>query len=274
LIDETTRISQREIDYVAGSEVINLRNKIIPFIRLNNILNLDVKKEKSYSSTELYPTLILKLADKKIALMVDEIIAQEEIVVKNMVNYLKDIGLFSGATISGEGNVRFIIDTAALIEDSLLTGKKGVGVRTILKSEDRGSDAAASTVKKRETQLEKPKIIIVDDSISIRKYVSHFLTRAGYDVEVASDGFEALNKIGQIKVDLIVTDLEMPVMHGYELIAELKRVPDLSKIPIIVLTSRAGEKHRQKAFEMGAQEYVVKPFEEDVLIDSIKKLLK
>ena len=274
LIDETTRISQREIDYVAGSEVINLRNKIIPFIRLNNILNLDVKKEKSYSSTELYPTLILKLADKKIALMVDEIIAQEEIVVKNMVNYLKDIGLFSGATISGEGNVRFIIDTAALIEDSLLTGKKGVGVRTILKSEDRGSDAAASTVKKRETQLEKPKIIIVDDSISIRKYVSHFLTRAGYEVEVASDGFEALNKIGQIKVDLIVTDLEMPVMHGYELIAELKRVPDLSKIPIIVLTSRAGEKHRQKAFEMGAQEYVVKPFEEDVLIDSIKKLLK
>jgi len=275
LIDETTRISQRDIDYVAGSEVINLRNKIIPFIRLNNILNLDAKKEGSRSSTELYPTLILKLADKKIALMVDEIIIQEEIVVKNMGDYLKNLGLFSGATISGEGNVRFIIDTAALIEDSLLTGKKGVGVKTSLRPEEKASDAAvAASVKKREMLLEKPKIIVVDDSISIRKYVSHFLTRAGYEVEVASDGFEALNKIGQIKVDLIVTDLEMPVMHGYELIAELKRVPDLSKIPIIVLTSRAGEKHRQKAFEMGAQEYVVKPFEEDVLIDSIKKLLK
>lgn len=275
LIDETTRISQRDIDYVAGSEVINLRNKIIPFIRLNKILNLDVKKEGSRSSTELYPTLILKLADKKIALMVDEIIIQEEIVVKNMGDYLKNLGLFSGATISGEGNVRFIIDTAALIEDSLLTGKKGVGVKTSLRSEEKASDATvAASVKKREMLLEKPKIIIVDDSISIRKYVSHFLTRAGYEVEVASDGFEALNKIGQTKVDLIVTDLEMPVMHGYELIAELKRVPDLSRIPIIVLTSRAGEKHRQKAFEMGAQEYVVKPFEEDVLIDSIKKLLK
>ena len=275
LIDETTRISQRDIDYVAGSEVINLRNKIIPFIRLNNILNLDAKKEGSRSSTELYPTLILKLADKKIALMVDEIIVQEEIVVKNMGDYLKNLGLFSGATISGEGNVRFIIDTAALIEDSLLTGKKGIGVRTTLKTEEKTAEAGvAATVKKREMLLEKPRIIIVDDSISIRKYVSHFLTRAGYEVEVASDGFEALNKIGQTKVDLIVTDLEMPVMHGYELIAELKRVSDLSKIPIIVLTSRAGEKHRQKAFEMGAQEYVVKPFEEDVLIDSIKKLLK
>lgn len=275
LIDETTRISQRDIDYVAGSEVINLRNKIIPFIRLNNILNLDAKKEGSRSSTELYPTLILKLADKKIALMVDEIIVQEEIVVKNMGDYLKNLGLFSGATISGEGNVRFIIDTAALIEDSLLTGKKGVGVKTSLRSEEKASNAGVATsVKKRETLLEKPRIIIVDDSISIRKYVSHFLTRAGYEVEVASDGFEALNKIGQTKVDLIVTDLEMPVMHGYELIAELKRVSDLSRIPIIVLTSRAGEKHRQKAFEMGAQEYVVKPFEEDVLIDSIKKLLK
>mgnify|MGYP006380620099 FL=1 len=275
LIDETTRISQRDIDYVAGSEVINLRNKIIPFIRLNNILNLDAKKEGSRSSTELYPTLILKLADKKIALMVDEIIVQEEIVVKNMGDYLKNLGLFSGATISGEGNVRFIIDTAALIEDSLLTGKKGVGVKTSLRSEGKASDATvAASVKKREALVEKPRIIIVDDSISIRKYVSHFLTRAGYEVEVASDGFEALNKIGQTKVDLIVTDLEMPVMHGYELIAELKRVSDLSRIPIIVLTSRAGEKHRQKAFEMGAQEYVVKPFEEDVLIDSIKKLLK
>ena len=275
LIDETTRISQRDIDYVAGSEVINLRNKIIPFIRLNNILNLDAKKEGRRSSTELYPTLKLKLADKKIALMVDEIIVQEEIVVKNMGDYLKNLGLFSGATISGEGNVRFIIDTAALIEDSLLTGKKGVGVKTSLRSEGKASDATvAASVRKREALLEKPKIIVVDDSISIRKYVSHFLTRAGYEVEVASDGFEALNKIGQTKVDLIVTDLEMPVMHGYELIAELKRVSDLSKIPIIVLTSRAGEKHRQKAFEMGAQEYVVKPFEEDVLIDSIKKLLK
>ncbi|MBI5042301.1 MAG: hybrid sensor histidine kinase/response regulator, partial [Nitrospirae bacterium] len=275
LIDETTRVSQRDIDYVAGSEVMNLRDKIIPFIRLNNILGFDAKKEGSRSSAELYPTLILKLADKKIALMVDEIVAQEEIVVKSMGEYLKSIGLFSGATISGEGNVRFIIDTAALIEESLLTGRKGISVKTSLKPEEKaGEAAAASTVKKRETLLEKPKVIIVDDSISIRKYVSHFLTRAGYEVEVASDGFEALNKIGQIKVDLIVTDLEMPVMHGYELIAELKRVPDLSKIPIIVLTSRAGEKHRQKAFEMGAQEYVVKPFEEDVLIESIKKLLK
>lgn len=273
LIDETTRFSQKEIDYVAGSEVVNLRGRVLPLLRLEKVLNLHASREKGLHPVDLNPTLILKLAEKKIALMVDDIAGQEEIVVKGVGVYLKNLKFFSGATISGDGDVRFIIDTAALIEESLLTGKKAVDVKTSLRAEKKTADAGVS-VKKQDISLEKPRVIIVDDSISIRKYVSHFLIRAGYEVEVASDGFEALNKVGQIKVDLIITDLEMPIMHGYELIAELKRNPELSNIPIIVLTSRAGEKHRQKAFEMGAQEYVVKPFEEEVLLEGVKKLLK
>ncbi|MBI3354021.1 MAG: hybrid sensor histidine kinase/response regulator [Nitrospirae bacterium] len=273
LIDETTRFSKKEIDYVAGSEVVNLRGRVLPLLRLEKVLNLHASREKSLHPVDLNPTLILKLAEKKIALMVDDIAGQEEIVVKGAGAYLKNLKFFSGATISGDGDVRFIIDTAALVSESLLTGKKAVDVKTSLRAEKKTADAGVS-VKKQDISLEKPRIIIVDDSISIRKYVSHFLIRAGYEVEVASDGFEALNKVGQIKVDLIITDLEMPIMHGYELIAELKRNPELSDIPIIVLTSRAGEKHRQKAFEMGAQEYVVKPFEEEVLLEGVKKLLK
>jgi chemosensory pili system protein ChpA (sensor histidine kinase/response regulator) len=84
---------------------------------------------------------------------------------------------------------------------------------------------------------------------------------------------EALNVMGRIKFDAVISDLEMPVMHGYDLIAEMKRNASLTNIPVIVLTSRAGDKHRQKAIEMGAQDYLVKPFEEQEMLGALKKLL-
>ena len=114
---------------------------------------------------------------------------------------------------------------------------------------------------------------MVDDSISIRKYVQRFLDRSGYEVETATDGMNALEVLAKAKYDAVITDLEMPVMHGYDLIAEMKRNPVYLGIPIIVLTSRAGEKHRQKAIDMGAQDYLVKPFEEQEMIEALKRLL-
>jgi chemosensory pili system protein ChpA (sensor histidine kinase/response regulator) len=113
----------------------------------------------------------------------------------------------------------------------------------------------------------------VDDSISIRKYVQRFLDRSGYEVDTATDGMNALDVLSKAKYDAVITDLEMPVMHGYDLISEMKRNPVFSTIPIIVLTSRAGEKHRQKAIDMGAQDYLVKPFEEQEMIEALKRLL-
>ena len=87
--------------------------------------------------------------------------------------------------------------------------------------------------------MRKPRILVVDDSISIRKFVQRFLDRAGYEVAVAPDGVEALTAMEAEKFDVVITDLEMPVMHGYDLIAEMKRSAELMKIPIVVLTSRA-----------------------------------
>ena len=84
---------------------------------------------------------------------------------------------------------------------------------------------------------------------------------------------EALNVMGRMKFDAVITDLEMPVMHGYDLMSEMKKSPELMNLPVIVLTSRAGDKHRQKALEMGAQDYLVKPFEEQEMLGALKKLL-
>jgi chemosensory pili system protein ChpA (sensor histidine kinase/response regulator) len=200
------------------------------------------------------------MAEKRLAVMVEEIISREEIVVKPLGDYLKGVRLFSGATISGEGNVRLILNIASLFGDEIMVTSRAI---TVLEKEV----ATPEPVKR------KPRLLVVDDSISIRKYVQRFLDRSGYEVQVASDGVEALTIIGRMKFDAVITDLEMPVMHGYDLMAEMRKNPELMNIPVIVLTSRAGDKHRQKALEMGAQEYLVKPFEEQEMLGALKKLL-
>jgi len=258
LVEETTRFSEKDIQRAAGEEMVNLRGTLLRLFKLNDLLGGGKfpKKEETYR----HPTLILGMAEKRLAVMVEDITGREEIVVKSLGEYLKGVKIFSGATISGEGNVRLILNVSSLFgEETTMTGKASVVAPR---------EAAAP-----ETVRRKPKVLVVDDSISIRKYVQRFLDRTGYEVEVAPDGMEALNIMGTIKFDAVVTDLEMPVMHGYDLMAEMKRNPALMNIPVIVLTSRAGDKHRQKAIEMGAQDYLVKPFEEQEMLESLKRLL-
>ena len=257
LVEETTRYSFKEIQRAAGEEMVNLRGTLIRLIRLNDILGAGKfpKKEETYR----HPTLILGTAEKRIALMVEDIIGREEIVVKPLGEYLKGVKMFSGATISGEGNVRLILNISSLFGEETVTMK--------------ASYVAATKVAAPEAARRKPKVLVVDDSISIRKYVQRFLDRTGYEVEVAPDGMEALNILGKTKFDAVITDLEMPIMHGYDLISEMKRKPELMNIPVIVLTSRAGEKHRQKAINMGAQDYLVKPFEEEEMLGVLKRIL-
>ncbi len=258
LVEETTRFSFKEIQRAAGEEMVNLRGTLIRLLKLNDLLGVGKfpKKEESHR----HPTLIIGMAEKRIALLVEDIVGREEIVVKSLGEYLHGVKMFSGATISGEGNVRLILNVSSLFGDETSLTAKASFIAA--------KDAAVSELSKR-----KPRVLVVDDSISIRKYVQRFLDRTGYEVEVAPDGMEALNTMGRIKFDAVITDLEMPVMHGYDLIAEMKRNPALMNIPVIVLTSRAGEKHRQKAIEMGAQDYLVKPFEEQEMLGALKKLL-
>ena len=259
LVEETTRFSFKEIQRAAGEEMVNLRGTLVRLLKLNDLLGMGKfpRKEETFR----HPTLILATAEKKIALMVEDIIGREEIVVKSLGDYLRGVKMFSGATISGEGSVRLILNVSSLF------GEEAAGATKATFTAAREAPASETSVR------HKPKVLVVDDSISIRKYVQRFLDRTGYEVEVAPDGMAALNIMGRIKFDAVITDLEMPVMHGYDLIAEMKRTPALMNVPVIVLTSRAGEKHRQKAIDMGAQDYLVKPFEEQEMLGALKKLL-
>src|ERR671936_192194 len=116
-------------------------------------------------------------------------------------------------------------------------------------------------------------VIVADDSISVRKFVGRMLEKAGYRVMLASDGLEALEIATQTSCNLVVTDLEMPRTNGYELMAHLRQQPETAKIPVLVVTSRAGVKHRERAMKDGASAFMVKPVQEEQLLAVVAELI-
>jgi chemosensory pili system protein ChpA (sensor histidine kinase/response regulator) len=116
-------------------------------------------------------------------------------------------------------------------------------------------------------------VVLADDSISVRKFVGRMLEKAGYRVKLASDGLEALEIATAMKVDLVVTDLEMPRTNGYELIAHLKQNPQTRNLPVMVVTSRAGAKHKDRALKEGASAFMTKPVQDEQFIAAVAALI-
>ena len=268
-VEKTARIPAEQIHNVGQKEVIKLRDQILPIRRLSKILQYP--SGNGFPAGEQYvPIVIVRSAEYSLALVVDELIGQETIVIKSLGNYLKKVHLFAGATISGEGKVRLILDISAIIERELLSEISGdVTSATIELAEEEFDETVSQQIVKK-----TPELILVDDSLSIRKVIGMFLRNAGYQVDVAVDGLEAMEKMGSKTYDLLITDLEMPRMHGYELIAEVRSGYNTRSLPIIVMTSRAGDKHYTKAMELGADDYIVKPVDEETLLKSVRQLLE
>ncbi|MGH9524381.1 MAG: response regulator, partial [Terriglobales bacterium] len=116
-------------------------------------------------------------------------------------------------------------------------------------------------------------VVLADDSISVRKFVGRMLEKAGYRVRLACDGLEALDIVAQHGCDLVITDLEMPRTNGYELMSHLRQEEKTRAIPVMVVTSRAGAKHRERAMKDGASAFMTKPVQEDQFVDAVQKLI-
>ncbi len=268
-VEETARIPLYHIHNIGKQEVIKLRDQVLPIRRLSRILQYPSSMNGTDTGAQQYvPIVIVRSAEHPLALVVDELIGQETIVIKPLGDYLKKVKLFSGATISGEGKVRLILDIPTIVERELLSGLPNAMSATIRLDED-----ALETPMLPVAEAMPEVLLLVDDSISIRKVIAMMLEKAGYKVDVAVDGVEAMEKLTSKPYTLLITDLEMPRMHGYELIAEVKGNQAMQSLPIVVMTSRAGEKHQNKAIELGADDYIVKPVDEETLLNSIRKLM-
>ena len=202
------------------------------------------------------PLLVVKEAGTHTAVQVDQLIgSREEIVIKPVGQQLGNVRGLAGATIMGDGSVMLILDLIALSRSLAL-------VRQLLQQQE----VAASPQQRR-------LVMVVDDSVTVRKVTSRFLERYGFDVVTAKDGMDAMARLEEVTPDIMLLDVEMPRMDGFEVATQVRHSPVHRGLPIIMITSRTGIKHRERAFATGVNAYMGKPYQEQELLDNINELL-
>jgi chemosensory pili system protein ChpA (sensor histidine kinase/response regulator) len=206
------------------------------------------------------PILLLQVGDQRLVVQVDEVLTQEEVVVKSLGALLRGHPMFAGVTIRGTGETVLILDVPSMTE-SALGRDLGIAGHRARRAPGPAELAPAMIAPAPPGDLDRPlHVLFVDDSVSVRKVAERALKLLGVQVTLATDGVDALDKLRNGQFDLVFTDLEMPRMHGYELIRELRFLPAYHALPVVVVTSRSGKKHRDEAHALGASEYLTKPF--------------
>jgi chemosensory pili system protein ChpA (sensor histidine kinase/response regulator) len=199
------------------------------------------------------PVILVRAGEHSTALVTDELVGSREIVVKSVGPQVASVRGISGATILGDGRIVIILDMGALV-----------------RSEWRGR---AADVSVRPTRDERIFVLVVDDSITVRRVTQRLLERNGMRVLAAKDGIDAMALLAEHVPDVILLDIEMPRMDGYEVATHIRNDPRLADVPIIMITSRVGDKHRARAIEIGVDDYLGKPYQESQLLDAIEPLV-
>jgi CheY-like chemotaxis protein len=197
-------------------------------------------------------------------------------VIKNLGEYLRNVKLFPGATIAPDGSLILLIDVNRLVAGESIERRPLMTNATAARIFAPGAAAVAAGEIPEEAIEPVPQekvIILADDSISVRKFVGRMLEKAGYRVRLAGDGLEALEIALQTRCDLIITDLEMPRTNGYELMMHLRQTPETRGIAVMVVTSRAGAKHKDRAIKEGATAFLTKPVQEEQLIAAVSEII-
>ena len=244
----------QDVTLSGQQELVKTPEGMVPLLRLHRLLDLPAARTEG-------AVVLARVADQRVAIGVDRILRKQDIVVKPLGPLLRRHPLFSGATLGGDGEVVMIVDLPRLLEN------EHASLAARAPSNGEGLTAAESSGPVR------PTILVVDDSLSVRKVIEKHLHSLHFRVELAVDGLDALEKLRTGRISLVLTDLEMPRMHGFELIAEMRRQPALRKLPVVVVTSRDAEKHRRRATSLGANDYIIKPFSKEQLASHINQLL-
>jgi chemosensory pili system protein ChpA (sensor histidine kinase/response regulator) len=244
-------VAPHEIQTAGGRETLPLDDRMIDLVRLDQALGLVAAPAPSR-----LPVVVMRGGGKPFGVVVDELLGKEEIVIKSLGALIDGVGPFSGATISGEGRVILLLDPTLLREGAR---KPAAPVR----------EAAAASL---DTADRRPTVMLVDDSVSIRKFVGQMLEKAGFQVVTAIDGQDGLEQLLDRTVDVVVTDLEMPRVNGYALIEDLRRRPATREVPVIVMTTRAGDKHADLARRLGVRHYITKPVDEQSFVRVVESV--
>ena len=264
-VEEVLLLSPEMIFASAGQEILNWEGFMVSLIRLSQWLQLPPSRPRT--ETEAVPVintptaLIVAEDDTPIALQVDRYWGEQEVTIRQVEGNLKLPPGLTGCTVLGDGRVVPLVDVSSLL-------------RWITQNQSQ-TIAPAIAQPNFEVTDAKPTIMVVDDSINVRRFLALTLEKAGYRVEQGKDGQDALEKLqAGLVVQAIICDIEMPRLDGFGFLAQARSNPDYKQLPIVMLTSRSGNKHRQMAMTLGATDYFSKPFKEQQLLQTLENLIQ
>ena len=244
---------------VGENPMLNYEEQAYPFMHLGARLGM-----ASPPRGKKVPVLLARSGPREVAIEVDGLGGTQEVVVKSVGVQLSEIAGLGGATILGDGSVVLILDVPGLwlSDDTMHLSRQAATI-------------ARPIVVDTQAEKEKgpPLVMVVDDSLTVRKITTRHLVKHGMEVLTARDGLDAVEQLREHVPDVMLVDIEMPRMDGYELTARIRSESRLKHIPIIMITSRAGAKHKEKALGLGVNLYMSKPYQEDELVANIERML-
>ncbi len=205
-----------------------------------------------------FPLLLVHTGEHHAALQVDELLGTRQIVVKSVGKQVGSVRWITGGTILADGRVALILDVGALVR---------------MDAARIASAAQSSSLRAQQSTEERIRVMVVDDSITVRKVTGRLLERHDMEVITAKDGVEAVALLQEQLPDIMLLDIEMPRMDGFEVARHINNSVEYYGLPIIMISSRVGEKHRQRAFQLGVKRCLGKPYQEAELLKNINEVL-
>jgi len=263
-IEGIVRVSPYELEayYQPGAPRFEYAGQAYELRYLGDLLN-NGQRPKLVGQSLPLPVILVRSKDHSVAVQVDSLAGSREIVVKSLGAQFAGVAGISGATILGDGRVVVILDLLATIR--LQHAQQLIQQRPQL---------LPQVPESVEPEHGRPTLVmVVDDSVTVRKVTSRLLERNGMNVMTAKDGVDAISQLQERKPDIMLLDIEMPRMDGFEVAALVRHDERLKDLPIIMITSRTGEKHRERALAIGVNQYLGKPYQESLLLESIEQLV-
>ena len=256
-VTESVKVSRDDVSIIGGRMAIQFRERIVPLVRLNEVLGLPpAGNEEGKAKKEMLVVMAISL-DSRVGFIVDELAGEGEVFIKNLGKHLGKVKNVSGAIIMPTGEVVVVLDIADLMAHSAL-----------------GLPHVAGKKSTPKAKYKEKRILVVEDAFSTRELEKSILETHGYLVDTAVDGLDALDRMVNNQYDLIVSDVEMPRMDGFELCRTLKNNEGYKDIPVVMVTALQKEEDKRRGIEVGAAAYIVKSaFEQTNLLDTIERLV-
>ncbi|HHP7231616.1 MAG TPA: response regulator [Xenococcaceae cyanobacterium] len=272
VIEEMLLLDSEQILAATGQEVLNWEGMMIRLIRLNQWLNLPLANVNSLNDIEDTPTieaptvLVIAQNNELVGIQIDRYWQEEEVTIRSVEGNIPLPAGFSGCTILGDGRVVLLVDTSALL--NWIDGDRQNPTENSLSSSQNQDKTLLPKVATKDI------IMVVDDSINVRRFLALTLEKANYQVEQARDGQDAIDKINSgITPQAVICDIEMPRLDGFGFLSRIQSHTQHKEIPVIMLTSRSGDKHRRLAMNLGATAYFSKPFKETELLATLTEVI-